>query len=175
MAKLTVDFSQVETFEALPPGEYPVVIESVEVRQSETGEFPYLNFTLVIPDGEYANRKLWFIGSLSPKALWRLQATFASFGLEGDEHELDVDDGTGVLLNPQLVGLPAIARVSNELYQGRMTSRVNDLIGAEGAAAESTPSEAPAEGEAEAPARKSPFAPRAAAASTGTNKPRSFR
>lgn len=158
MTRLTVDFSQVAEYEALPPGEYPVVIDAVELRQSESSEHPYLNFTLRVSDGEFENRLLWFIGSLSPKALFRLKAVFDSFGLVDDQTELEVDDATGVLLTPSLVGLPAVARVTNELYQGSMRSRVNELIG------EATPSarpEAAPTTASTAPTRRSPFAPQA--------------
>jgi hypothetical protein len=172
MPQITVDFSQVETYEALPPGEYPVVIDAIELRQSESSEHPYLNFTLVVPEGEYANRKLWFIGSLSPKALFRLKAVFDSFGLTDEQTTLDVDDATGVLLNPQLVGLPALAVVANEMYQGQLRSRVNELIGSEGiagggAAAASTPAAATTAAPA---ARRSPFAPKAGASGGRTFK-----
>lgn len=156
MTRLTIDFSQVEAYEPLAPGEYPVVIDSVEMRQSENSEHPYLNFTLKVTEGEFANRNLWFIGSLSPKALFRLQAVFASFGLNESTTEIEVDDASGVLLEPQLVGLPAIARVRNEMYQGQLRNRVEELVGLEsvevGAAAAPTP---PA-----TPARRSPFAPK---------------
>jgi hypothetical protein len=173
MPQITVDFSQVETYEALPPGEYPVVIDAIELRQSESSEHPYLNFTLVVPEGEFANRKLWFIGSLSPKALFRLKAVFDSFGLTDEQTVLDVDDATGVLLNPQLVGLPALAVVGNEVYQGQLRSRVNELIGAEGIAGGAAPATegAPAAAATAAPAaRRSPFAPKAGASGGRTFK-----
>lgn len=155
MPRVTVDFSEVEAYEPLPPGEYPVVIDSIEMRQSENSEHPYLNFTLKVAEGEYKNRNIWFIGSLSPKALFRLQAVFASFGLTEATVDLEVDDGTGTLLSPQLIGLPAIARCRNEVYQGNLRTRVDELVGIADQAP--VPAAAPAAG-----ARKSPFAPRAA-------------
>jgi len=156
MTRLTVDFSQTESYEPLPPGEYPVVIDSIELRQSENSEHPYLNFTCKVSEGEFANRNLWFIGSLSPKALWRLQAVFASFGLTDANVELDIDDASGTLLEPQLVGLPAIARCRNETYQGSLRTRVEELIGLEGAS--TAPAVAPSAGTAAK--RQSPFAPK---------------
>lgn len=156
MTRMTVDFSQTESYEPLPPGEYPVVIDAIELRQSENSEHPYLNFTLKVSEGEFQNRNLWFIGSLSPKALFRLQSVFGSFGLDSQIVELDIDDASGVLLEPQLVGLPAIARVQNEMYQGSLRNRVQELIGLEGAKT-SAPSTAVSSG---TPRRQSPFAPR---------------
>lgn len=130
--KVTVDFSQVEDFATLPAGQYPVVIESVELRESKSSEHPYLNFTLAVADGEFTGRKLWFIGSLSPKALWRLKALFDSFGFEGEQAELEVDDGSGILLSPELAGLAAMATVSVEQYQNKDRNRVDELLGADG-------------------------------------------
>lgn len=135
MTKLSVDFSQVEDYAAFPAGTYPVVIESVEIREpKEQGKFPYLNFTLVVADGEYEGRKLWWIGSLAPKALFRLKALFDSFGFEGDNTELDYDPGSGILLTPSFAGLPATAEVSIEEYNKQDRNRVEDLYAGDGTA-----------------------------------------
>lgn len=134
MTKITVDFSQVESFEAIPGGKYPVIIESVEIKESKSSEYSYLNFTLVVNDGgEYQNRKLWFIGSLSPKALFRLKSVFDSFGFEGDQAELDYDPGSGILLTPSFVGLSAFADVSVEVYDNKDRNRVQELYAGDGA------------------------------------------
>lgn len=136
MTRLTVDFSQVEDFEAFAAGRYPVVIESVEVREpKEQGKYPYLNFTLVVADGEFEGRKLWFVGSLAPKALFRLKALFDSFGFEGEQAELDYDPGSGILLTPSFAGLPAMADVSVEMYNKKERNRVEELVSGDGLAA----------------------------------------
>jgi len=128
MAKLTVDFSDAESFDAVPAGEYPVVVIEVEVRESQRSEHPYLNWELEITEGEATGRKLWMMTSLSPKALWRLQQVFENLGLPQDEVELEVDDDTGLVTEPELAGLPAVAPVTNEVYEGRERARVETLL-----------------------------------------------
>jgi hypothetical protein len=157
VTRLTVDFSQTESYEPLPPGEYPVVIDAIELKQSESSEHPYLNFTLKVSEGEFANRNLWFIGSLSPKALFRLQAVFSSFGLTETNVELNIDDASGVLLEPQLVGLPAMARCRNEMYAGSLRTRVEELVGV---GMNTAPAVASSTNASPSPKRQSPFAPR---------------
>lgn len=135
MTTIKVDFSDVEQQDHSPikSGKYDVVIEDIEVRQAEGKEHPYLNFKLMITDGEYEGRYLYAIGSTSPKAVWRLQEIFQSFGLEDDEYELEVDDDTNQLLSPDLIGEAAVATVRNQLYDGRPQPRVVSLVGGEGA------------------------------------------
>jgi hypothetical protein len=128
VSKYTLDFSGVEVQTPVKPGKYEVLIDSVEQRQSEGSEFPYLNWKLTIVSGEFEGRTLYMMTSFSPKALFRLQAVFQNFGIEAQSLDLDFDDGTGMLLDPSFDGLPAVASVRNEKYQGRMTSRVEDLV-----------------------------------------------
>lgn len=46
-------------FDAIPPGKYKVVIEATEEKATKNGNGSYIQFTLVVVEGEYANRKLW--------------------------------------------------------------------------------------------------------------------
>lgn len=142
MGKITVNFAEVESgFEAIEEGPYPVVIEKVEVRESKSSDHPYLNWELTITDGDHEGRKLWQITSLSPNALFRLKDQLIALGvIEGDEEiDLDWDDDVEVtpkagpmLLEPDVVGLAAIAIVTVEPYKGVNQNRVEVLQAAEG-------------------------------------------
>ena len=67
-----VDFGEVEEsrgFEAVPPGRYNIVVDQIELRDSQSSEHKYLNWQLTIADGEYHGRKLWHITSFAPGSL----------------------------------------------------------------------------------------------------------
>src|SRR5262245_54495415 len=119
MARLRVDFSDVESFAVVPAGTYPVVVSEVQLRESGNSDHPYINWRLEITEGEFEGRNLWLMTSLSPKALWRLKEVFENLDVYSDEIELEVDEETNQMIAPELVGLPALAQVRIEAYQGR--------------------------------------------------------
>jgi hypothetical protein len=133
--EISIDFSDVSGgFEALKQGEYAVVVDKVELRDSQTSDHPYLNWELVVTEeGEYKDRRLWFITSFAPKALWRMKETFENLGIFEDNMAFSIDEDTRALLQPQVVGLPARASVVIEPYQGRESNKVKTLLPAEGA------------------------------------------
>lgn len=143
MAGTKINFAEVESssFEPLPEGNYEVVVDRVEVRESKSSEHYYLNWELEVTDEDYENQRLWMITSLSPKAMFRLKDVFLALGvIEGDEEgfELEWDDQVEVtpkegplLTSPEVDGLAAIAVVHNEVYNGKEQNRVNELLGAE--------------------------------------------
>lgn len=135
MPNIAIDFSDVKGgFEALPAGEYAVVVDKVELRDG-SGEHPYLNWELVVTeDGEHKDRRLWFITSFSPKALWRMKETFENLGIYQDAMQFNIDDETRALLEPEVVGLPGVAVVIQEPYQDRVSNKVKNLLPAEGSA-----------------------------------------
>ncbi len=136
MPSINIDFSEVAGgFEALPPGEYAVVVDKVELRESQSSENPYFNWELTVTeDGEHKTRKLWFMTSFAPKALWRMKETFENLGIYQDTMNFNIDEETNALLEPEVVGLPAVAVVVQEPYQGRTTNKVKNLLPADGAA-----------------------------------------
>jgi hypothetical protein len=123
-----IDFNEVESFAAIAEGEYSIIVEEVEMRESQSSDFPYLNWKLKVTEGESEGRFLWMMTSLSPKALWRLKETLDNLEVPLDDFNLVVDEDTNLVISPQLVGLAAIAPVRQEEYQGRMTNRVDMLI-----------------------------------------------
>lgn len=54
----TTNVDERDTFAPIPKGDYRVVVESSEVKDSAKG-FPMLNLTCVIIDGEHEGRKLF--------------------------------------------------------------------------------------------------------------------
>lgn len=79
--QIKVDLTNAEdNFEPIPAGIYEAVVSNVELRDSKTTEWQYLNIELTIVAGEYANRKVWMNLSLSPKAAWKLKQALKAFG-----------------------------------------------------------------------------------------------
>jgi hypothetical protein len=134
---INVNLADVDSFEPLPEDEYDVEVDKVEVRMNKAGDGLYLNWELAVIDGEYENRKLWMITSLKETALFRLKQVFEDLDIidpDDEEIEIEYDDdveptssGGPRLLYPEVEGLEGIARVKNEMYDGRERNRVEQL------------------------------------------------
>lgn len=48
-----------DNFDALPPGNYPVVIEKAEIKSTKKGDGHYLEVCVQVTDDCYRGRKLW--------------------------------------------------------------------------------------------------------------------
>src|SRR6476469_5174476 len=142
MSGIRVNFAEVEGgFEPVPEGNYEVVVERVEVRDSKSSDHDYLNWELKILDEEYEDQRLWMITSLSPKAMFRLKDVFLALGvIEGDEEDFNIDWDDDVeigqkegplLTEPEVEGLNAIAVVHNEVYDNRDRNKVDTLLSSE--------------------------------------------
>ena len=46
-------------YEPIPPGKYPVLIESAELKDTKSGTGVYLKLAMVVIEGPHKNRKLW--------------------------------------------------------------------------------------------------------------------
>lgn len=107
MPSFKVNFSDVKTFDAIVAGMYRCRVDDAEVRDSKEGEYPYINWTVSIVDGDNKGRKLWLMTSLSPKAAWKLQETLIAFGAHPDsvkgEFEIDPDDYLGAEFMAEVV------------------------------------------------------------------------
>lgn len=133
MARVTVDFSDVQEFEALPKGEYPVVIVKAEYREPQSEDkYPYINLEMDLTEGEFKGRKQWMILSFSPKALWRMKDVFENLGIYEEEIEVDYDEDTMLVTEPELVGIPGIAVLSQRTYEGRVQNQVDALLSPDG-------------------------------------------
>lgn len=144
-----IDFSdtQSDKFTLVRPGKYSVTIEEVTLRQAEPttekpNPSPYFNIRMKVDDeGEYKGRNLFTIASFSEKALGRTKALLETFGVDvagkvgielGDEN----NNGDPVVLEPNLVGEPAVATVKIEKdREGEERNRVTRLEGKTRAAA----------------------------------------
>ena len=141
MPKVTVDFSEVQDFEPLEKGEYEAVIEKVTyVEPVSDDKYPYLNaeFTLTDPPNA-GSSKAWIIWSLSPRALFRMKEDFENLGLPADEIEIDYDEDTMLVTEPELAGMPCIVVCDKpRTYEGRLQSNPVAVLAQEGTAKKTT-------------------------------------
>jgi hypothetical protein len=129
---IQLDFSDIPSNEPVPAGRYPVIVDRVECRDSKSSDSQYLNWELKVTEGEFINRRLFMMTSLSRKALWRLRAVLTNLDAYEEKLELDVDEDSGAVLQPELVGLQGVAVVKMETYQGEERSRVEELLDEDG-------------------------------------------
>lgn len=137
MGSMQINFAEVEGgFDAIPKGLYPVTIEKVEVRESKSSDNDYLNWEMVINEGDHEGRRLWQITSLSEKALFRLKDQFAELDVMPDDEMMDLEwdedieitpSSGPLLLNPDVSGLSAMAVVTIDMYEGKEVNRVDEL------------------------------------------------
>lgn len=141
-----INFADVpDSFEPLPVGVYDGVITEIEERESQSSEHPYLNWTITIVGGEYDNRKVWLMTSMSPKALWKLRDILIGLGVDAESLK-----SADFSFNPaDFINVQVRASVVHENYQGRLRDRVETLELAEQVAARVIEEEAPEEGEGE--------------------------
>lgn len=132
----TINFADVDSFEPMPGNEwYGVEIDKVEVRENKNGDALYLNWELIVVDGDYENRRLWMMTSLKETALFRLKQVFEELGvLEDNEMEIEYDDDVEPtsksgprLLYPEVEGMEASVYIKNEMYEGREQNRVTEI------------------------------------------------
>jgi hypothetical protein len=109
---IKLDFSQVESFQPIPKGDY--VVECVEVdgpSESQAGN-QMLKLTFQIAEGEFAGRKIgnYFL-LLEGNAMWRTRRDLAAL--------LSIDDeAEDVSFDPEdLVGATVVARISQRVWK----------------------------------------------------------
>jgi len=102
-------------------------VTAATVAQKEGAEYPYVKFELEVTEGLHTGHKLWTNKSVAPKSLWSLMALLKGLGVEiatDEPVDFEVDDESGAILEPELIGLVGLAAVDQREWQGRT---VNDV------------------------------------------------
>lgn len=132
MTKVTVDFSDAEEFKALDKGEYDAIIEKVEYREAQSEDkSDYLNVEFTVTEAGHEGRKAWKVWSFSPKALWRTKQDFENLGLPVDEIDIDYDEDTMLVTEPDLAGMPCKIVLDTRTYEGRLQNDVTAVLAAD--------------------------------------------
>lgn len=116
---LGVDFTGVETRDALPAGEYGV--EVVAIEQKQGGKGPYLNWQFRVCMGPHEGKKIWNVTSLSPKSLWVLRKQLEALGLKTVSGRFNID------LNA-LTGLRCGIKTEQREFDGKIKAKVIDFF-----------------------------------------------
>ena len=94
-----VDFDNIEerNFDPVPDAIYDAAFTGWElVPPKEAGKFPYYNCEYTLRGGDFNNRKVWKILSLSPGALWDFKGDMLVLGCApedvGPGSQVDTDD-----------------------------------------------------------------------------------
>jgi hypothetical protein len=132
--KVTLDFSEVNNNDALPEGRYRATIDQIELRGVKPETPGYLNWQFSIEEGQFVGRKVWMMTSLKTAALWKLAQSFKALGLQIQNVDLEIDEGTNLLVEPNLMGQSVFVDVTQETYQGRQQNRVDTIYGIEAVA-----------------------------------------
>jgi hypothetical protein len=114
MPTIPVNLGAIEAFESIPVGSYFGAISKMQYREAkEAGKFASLmvTYTVISEEEGQLGRKMSEFLSFSPKALFRMKRWFAKFGL-GDLPAFEVDDATGEILEPDLIDVQVIFKVT---------------------------------------------------------------
>lgn len=116
---LGIDFTGVETREALPAGEYGVEVVNIEQRQGAKG--PYLNWEFRVCMGQFTGKKIWNITSLSSKSLWVLRKQLDVLGIKTIPGKFNIDLNT-------LTGLKCGVKIELKEFDGKSRPKVIDFF-----------------------------------------------
>lgn len=133
--KITVDFGMTQV---LPNGVYRSQVAIVTVRDSQSSDFPFLEWELNVLDSEYKNRTLYYRTSLHPNALFRLEDQLIELGIlkeEGVKFEFEFDPESRVVTSPALADMVVNAQVRIDVYKGKKRNYVDFLTRAQEAPA----------------------------------------
>lgn len=93
---INIDLDEVDDGRTpVPDGSHIVEVLSAEKKQKEGSAYPYIEVTMRIPSGEYANKKLWVNLSFNPKALWNMKLFCAGAGVKWTKQGFRMSDIVG--------------------------------------------------------------------------------
>lgn len=130
MAGFQVNFSDVESFDLIPEGKYPAIVLEASIAENNAGDGHNIVWEWQI-NVEGVDRKMRSWTSLKPTALWRAKKIFQSLGIYQDEMQFEVDEETGYILEPSLVGLAAVVQIAHGKYNNEMRANISEILSAD--------------------------------------------
>ena len=120
MARLNLDFSNVQSREPMPEGVYPASVAKVEQVLSKSSGNPMLKIEFNIMDEAFAGRKVWGNYVLTEAAMWKVQELFTALGLDADSIlEIGTDDMVGMTCNLKIAQREYEGNIQNEIKKAR--------------------------------------------------------
>lgn len=96
----------------IEPGDYEMRIDDVVKDTSNSGNKMW-NWHLTFTQGQFAGRTLINYTALTDAAAWKVAEMYEACGIEAD------DNGIGRFRKSDVVGVLVMARITNEIYEGR--------------------------------------------------------
>lgn len=120
---VSLDFSDVKSFKAVPEGPYLFEVTSVEQGTSQNDN-PTLKFELAVAEGKFEGSKVWHTTTLTKEAMWKTREVLDALGQEVDgEVDIDLDE---------LVGARCGGNVYHDEYEkGKVSAKIADFFSAE--------------------------------------------
>lgn len=120
MARLNLDFSNVQSREAMPEGVYDASVAKVEQVLSKSSGNPMLKVEFDIQTEGFTGRKIWGNYVLTEAAMWKVQELFSALGLDTDAIlEIDTDD---------LIGLNCQLKIGQREYEGNIQNEIKKAM-----------------------------------------------
>lgn len=153
----SVGFSgEEQTFEPIPPANYPAYVNSIEERDGQAGK--YLNVRLIIAEGPFKGRNLFTNCSFSEDAKWKVQNLLIAAGLWENRKPGSVN-----FTQQQLIGKLVGVRVIEGEYNGEKRAEIRNFYRLQNTG----DSAAPAAPQPPAPSPGAPMPPPAAGPQPG--------
>lgn len=132
MPKFSLDLSGVSEAIRVEPGNYRAVIGKTELVESADKQSHNIRWSFTISEGPQAGTPMSMFTSLKPNALWRLKGILRNLGFNVDAAmNIEVDEETGLIVEPSFVGLPCTLVIVDDTYNGVLRSSVSDVLGPE--------------------------------------------
>lgn len=125
VAEGTLDLTGISTtLEPIGPGQFLIEVASCELRYGKQSGNPYLAYGLVVVDGEFAGRKLFFNSGLTENSAWSTKRTLQNLGFaeEDLDQQQQIED-----ICAAVVGAQGVAIVEVRPYQGVQRDSVKSI------------------------------------------------
>jgi len=126
MAKIVVDFEGVESGGGrvrVPEGDYKLRLVSVKTGTAKSSGNTMLIWEYEIAEGKYKGKKFKDYTTLNVEARWKLKKVLEAFGIDVPDAKMDL---APVL--KKLKGKPVGATVTDEEYEGKISSKITDYV-----------------------------------------------
>lgn len=127
MPRVSIDTTEAQSFEAVEPGPYPMVIDTVEIKKAKTSGTPMMNVGFKFEDPSTAKKagtvfRNYMLGGKG--AGFSRDFLKAAAGIDipiGGNFDFDTDE---------LVGRHVIVQIGNREYEGQLQNEAERIISA---------------------------------------------
>lgn len=129
MPNFSLNLADVSESIKIDPGKYAAMVGKVELVESSDKTSHNLRWGFQLTGHKYEGVKLTMFTSLKPTALWRLKGVLRNLGFVVDGTiNFEVDEDTGILVDPPVSGLPCLLVIKDDTYNGQIRSVVDDVL-----------------------------------------------